>query len=295
MQEDLNQEFENYEDAMIGSIDTVLTSLEYKILNKFLLDQVIYVKCVNPNGHKVYVKNDLQLYTNSKNIIPMNNIESNNISYSFKFGCYDTLDNTCCGVLFELPDGYITVVTRVDMKPKEYNYSLTGFPPKSKTLSEDFSIVTYPVVNFSDIIENPNIILGYMDKNIINFKNDQLILQSDNINLMFDDISEIAEKFEKFNQIKQDVVRKIDFVMINLIKWNNICRDSELTTDEDKNKATIVRKNLEIRNDEITSILRLISKVSSKREDLKNISKELNSSISMIEEFLESASHQLIC
>lgn len=285
------EQFSSYSDII--SLDTLLISLDYKIINKIFTNEFILVKCVNPNGNKAYILNDLKLPTSLDPNYKLNVIDSINISYSFKIGCYNTIDNTCIGVLFELSDGFISTMIRGDdLKPIETNYNLSNL--KSLEKIDDLSIVTYPIITISDISENPDDMLKYTDVNIIKFKNDQLSLQTKNLNDMFEGIIEAHDKFEEFRTNKNNVIDKLNYIMLKLIKWNEICRTSYMTNDEDKDKCNSVRKNIEIRNNEANNIIKVMGKIAKKKEELKLILKELDDANEFIKECCDSVEHMLL-
>lgn len=289
--DDLN--FEEYGDIMNQSLDTLLISLEYKILNKiYTEDEMIILKCVNSNGHKIYIINDLNLPSAKNGCVFKGKIETDNsIPYSLKMGSYNTIDNTCSGILLESSNGLITLINRGDdLNPIEKSYSLL----ENSNGKKYNSIIIYPILKISDIIENAEGMLKYTDKNIASIKNDQLELQVTNLQEMYFDIIEIHDKFEEFNSIREEVIEKLKNVMIKINVWNNLCRNSQPITDEDKNKCNIVRKNIEMRNDEVTDILKIMEKVSSKRSKIKSIIAELDLSVSAIKEYLEIADKILI-
>lgn len=285
------EQFSNYSDII--SLDTLLISLDYKVINKIFTDEIILVKCANPNGNKVYILNDLNLPTSLDLNYKLNVIDTTNISYSFKIGCYNTIDNTCIGVLFELADGLVSTMIRGDdLKPIEVNYTLSNL--KSVDKIDDLSIMTYPIITISDISENPSDMLKYTDMNVIKFKNDQLALQTDNLNEMFDMSLDVHDALVEFNSCKDNVINKLNYIMLKLVKWNEICRTSYMTQDEDKDKCNRVRKNIEIRINEANNIIKVMGKIAKKKEELKLILKELNEANMFMKECSESVEHMLL-
>lgn len=286
---------ETYEDIIEKSFDSVVSNLGYKIVNRLVSDTLCYVKAYNPNGHLLYIVNDSNLNFNRDNSLLMRPSKEVFLPFSLKNGSMKIMSNACYGLLFESTSknggANITIMKLgPDFKPVEENYSI--YDGESKDVS---SVMNYPIISVSDLIEDPKTILLSTEKNISNFRNSYLIdIQLSELERMIDSIGLMGEKMIEFNAIREEKTEKLNELILKLNRWNSNFQRSDIWRDEENRQHNIVYKNLCYRNESATNLLRIIGKVLEVEKQIEEIGKNLDEAINHMKRSFKDLDQDLI-
>lgn len=265
-----------YGDVISRSFDSILVNLGYKMINKLYTGKNMLAKAYNPNGHMIYIINDISLNYNSKGMSNIKPTSDNIIPYSLKTGSLNVMNNSCYGILFESVNKSSSNITIVrfgsDLKPVEENFIV-----ESGGDNDAGSVMVYPVISINDLMEDPKTILLNTEKNISNFRNSYLIeIQLEELTKFIDLIDMTRWKFMEFNEVREEVTEKLNTRILNLNRWNNGFLQSDQTEDEHNKVSSVVYKNLCRRNESATNLLRIIAKVIENQKLLQETIKNLD-------------------
>jgi len=291
--ENNNIEFRNYEGLIKdNNLETELIEKGYAPLSKIIIEKngnrkTTYIKAINTLGQKVFILIDVNGFT-STNANDMILVESDNatiVPYSLKTGAYDCAKYELCGIAFECSSDSICVLTRGnnDLKPIEKNFVLINDTKKNEKYgkysdenNDDLGIMTYPVVLFSEIRENPQAILENTRLVTSRLRNESYISLVDklkNTNILID---YLTSSFKEFEIIRENIANKLNNALSELEIWNNEYLKNPPLSDENKTKFRLLKHNLVIRNENIETLLRCMKKVTDLNTSIKNITNDIS-------------------
>lgn len=270
-----------------SSLENELVKLGYVPLTKIVVStengqkRTQYIKAINKKGQKVFIMVDVAGFTSIRST-DLTLIESNDVTmvpYSIKTGAYTCASKEVCGVAFECGPDAICLLTREqeDMTPKEANFVFTEEAIRPiEDIRKDGNIMIYPVIRLSEIRANPELILSNTDIVTRRLRNATYTSELRELSQMQEAIINLNKVFGDFNAMREDIADKLNKTLTQLEKWNDIYIAKPPQTDEEKDKYRKLQYNMIIRNDGITTLLRTMKKVSEKRIEIEQISKEIN-------------------
>lgn len=265
------------------SIEKELLTYEYTPLHKIVTstgsnNKIQFIKALNSLGQKVYI------YVDINGFIPIENtdialIESSSpvsISYSMKTGAYNCVQHEVCGVAFECGSDSVCTLTRLgnDITPVENNYTFSD--PSSIKSDNNVSIMSIPIILLSEIRANPDLVLSNTDIVTRRLRNAtyQTLLQD--LAITEQAISNLHSSIELFQQRSNDIVCILSNKLLQYKNWNNAYITNPPQTDEFKEKHKLLRAAMARRNDEVTTILRIMRKIADKRDLITSLSSDIN-------------------
>lgn len=271
----------NYQDIISKScIDDKLELLGYRILNKIIVTEkngekkTQYVKAINKKGQKLFVFVDIPGYTtNSINDVNLVETNDNIVPYSLKQGSYECSSKTSSGVAFECgSDSFCVIIRDSNNNPIEQNYMFK----ERNIVNDDGTVMSYPIIRFSELINNPIITLSNTDVATRRLRNSSYTSELQNMLTLQQSIQKLSDSFNRFNEIRTDVGIKIKDTLSQLEEWNNIYLSNLPITDIEKDKYAKLQYNLIQRNEYIMILLQVMKKVSDKHIIIDSITKEIN-------------------
>ncbi|CAH6420686.1 Hypothetical protein HVR_LOCUS1255 [uncultured virus] len=300
----MNQEFQikDYQGIISNaSLENELLNAGYAPLSKIVIradngeKRTQYIKALNKNGQKVFILIDVSGYTTARST-DLTLIEAHNASiipYSVKTGAYQCADKDVCGVAFECGSDSVCVLTRSpqDLTPKEANFVFVEQNTLSAASIEapDGSIMSYPVVRLSEIRANPALVLSNTNIVTRRLRNSSYTSLLEELASEQQSIINLNTAFNRFNIIREKTAVQLNKTLTQLDQWNKIYIENPPTTDEYKDKYRELQYNLAHRNDDIATLLRLITKVLQKRAEIDVITKEINEIAAYAEDEFENA------
>lgn len=270
-----------------ASIENELLNAGYAPLSKIVVrtdngeKRTQYIKAINKNGQKVFILLDANGYTTARST-DLTLIEANSASivpYSLKSGAYECAGKDVCGVAFECGSDAVCVLSRgsSDLTPKEANFVFVEQKaPAAASLEIDGSIMTYPVVRLTEIRANPILVLSNTDTVTRRLRNTSYQAEIQDLASFQQSINKLNSSFVEFDAKRQVIASKLYRTLIRLEQWNDVYKADPPTSDEYREKYRTLLFNLAQRNENISTLLRLIEKVADKRVEIDNITKEIN-------------------
>ncbi len=270
-----------------ASIENELLNAGYAPLSKIVVrtdngeKRTQYIKAINKNGQKVFILLDANGYTTARTT-DLTLIEANSASivpYSLKSGAYDCAGKDVCGVAFECGSDAVCVLSRGsnDLTPKEANFVFVEQrAPSAASLEINGSIMTYPVVRLTEIRTNPILVLANTDMVTRRLRNTSYQSELQDLASLQQSINKLNAAVVEFSAKREIIATKLYRTLIQLEQWNDIYKANPPTSDEYKEKYRQLLFNLTQRNENISTLLRLIKKVADKRTEVEDITKEIN-------------------
>lgn len=195
----------------IITIENVLAKYGYKSMEKLVLNnKIIYVRCINTEGHTVFVDMQNSDYENedeSENIVNVSTVDKNDIEKDIKEKSYECIETDINGILI-IYENYYTTLTREGhrIEPKETTYVRNNL---NSNFNSD-NLIPFPIIGFEEIFEDNDVVNEYV-YNVTNRIYKQFY------KCYGENIVSLTEKIDKMNTLVTDFETDI----INKVKENN--------------------------------------------------------------------------
>ena len=266
-------------DSVINNLDTELMKYGYTNVGKIITKvdgklQTDYVKAINQKGQKVYILIDAAGFNpNLKQDVTIMELNNNGtVPYSLKLGTFNHAGLEVSGVAFECGVDTICTLIRgeIDAPPTEHNYSFAN------AISNDHSLVAYPVVKLSEIIADNKTVLENVDCVIRRLRKTAYNTELNELNLAYPAIERLENSLNRFNCLKDQAVININRTLTELNQLNDCYLANPPKDDENRENFRKVHQNLIKRNDAINTLLKCMHKVAHKFEGLNALSSEID-------------------
>lgn len=286
----MNQEFEirDYQGIIQNaSIENELLNAGYAPVSRIVVradngdKRTQYIKAINKKGQKVFILLDSHGYTTARST-DLTLIEAHSASivpYSLKTGAYECAGKDVCGVAFECGADAVCILSRgsQDLTPKEANFIFVEQQaPTAASIEVDGSVMTYPVIRLTEIRANPALVLVNTDTVTRRLRNTSYSAELTELSMTQQSINKLNASFIHFDAIREATANKLYKTLAQLEKWNEVYIANPPVTDEYKDKYRRLQYNLAQRNEDISTLLRIMKKIADKRIDIDVIINEIN-------------------
>lgn len=286
--EDQGFEIKDYQGIISNSsIENELIKNGYTPISKIIVrgtagrDQNQYLKAINKKGQRVFVKIDVNGYTTSRNG-DITVVETKNVSvipYSIKTGAFNCAKSEVCGVAFECGSDAICMLAHGedDLNPMESTFVFIDSKSAAiKDSPNDSGMMSYPIVKLSEIRANPQQVLINTDIVTRRLRNTSYESGLNELVQVQRSIDNLNQAYLRFDLAKQDAAYKLSSSLSQLEQWNDIYLANPPMTDEDRNKFRKIQANLSIRNEGMTTLLKLMKKISNLKPQIDLITRQID-------------------
>jgi hypothetical protein len=165
-----------------------------------------------------------------------------------KTGYSATVDPTASGVAIEQgPDLSVLLREGLESVPTETTYRLAGASGKS--------IVAYPVLRISDLLQAPDIAAKSVHTNTLALQTYARRLAEAGVVSALQKVKTIVAQLDAYHKTEGAVLKRMDATYRQLVEWYDVYQTMEQTEDTQK-KQVIVAANIRVRQDAMRRILR---------------------------------------
>lgn len=178
-----------------------LQSLGYQPITLFAFNNLKYIKCLNKLGEKVYIKVDQPcsdvpdiFLTSSTNVLP----------HSLKIGCLKLANYNTIGVTFEWPEsGHLSCL---EYQIKEDDDNMNVVESNFKTTESAFIgyPVSYPLIKFSEILADNELVLEGCNKVISQLRNATFKNNNDDLQSLLNSIQQFQDAVADFIDLTKE-------------------------------------------------------------------------------------------
>lgn len=283
------EEKNNFEDYIsLNNLEDDLKLHGFTPLSSVVIDdnKIKFIKAHSNRGQTVYIYIDKEGYLNDidDSIIYQENLNdvNNDISYSYKNGAYNSIGNLGTGIVFEYDCNNLYVIMRLNDEVDATEITYKNLNCDDSLLKNE--IITYPIVKYSEILVDKDIITNNIDDITRNLRNASYQLLLNDLNDTVTTLDSIYNGIDSFLIEKDNYLNELNDMMIDLNDVNNDYIKYPPTNDNDIEKYQILQNKLLEVNDDMSLLLYSIKKITNYNKELM----EYNENIRDVRAFLKS-------
>lgn len=269
-----------------SSLENELLNAGYAVLGRIVVrdgtgvDHTQYMKAVNKNGQKVFILIDGEGYSSAR-ATDLTLIESDRatlVPYSLKTSAYTCAGKDVCGVAFECGPDSVCVLAREpqDLTPRETNFVyVERSSPAAASVDMDGTLSTYPVIRLSEIRANPELVLANTDVVTRRLRNTEYEYAHADLVATAAAARRVEEALNRFDALIDNTAPKINATLNTLSQWNEIYISNPPQDEVEKAKYRNLQFNLAQRNENISTLLRSMTRVNEYRAQLEDIARSI--------------------
>ncbi len=248
---------------IVNDIENELSELGYTVINKIVTQKLQFLKAINKKGQKVYIYIDISDCSVKHNEIIITETNTKSLSYSIKNGAYNCAGTDVIGIVFEYGTNSICTIMRRDneLSFNETNY-VFNHKDHSHNLSFEGCVITYPIIKFSELKVNPDMVLYNTDVVTRRLRNSEDSYERQ-------ELANTDCALEKLNE----ALCMFKFTCNNSTE-NLLSTIQQLKSREDYQDYEL-RNDLIKSNDNIIKLICIMKKVASKRKEMEKITSEI--------------------
>lgn len=250
------------------SLENTLAKYGYKAMDKLVLhDKVIYIKCVNTNGHTVFVDIQGSEYENDVDgnkvihvkIVSVNDDSENRLQKDLKEKSYKCASPELNGVIIMYDNYYLTLNRNGHhIDPKEVTYVTID---SKRKVNECESLIPFPIVNYEDILEDFSLLDSYVHSVVDRIYDGFYRHREEEIKTLLKDITDLSTLTSDYYD---EIVERINLNNSNIEKlqqYKEKCEDNP--TKENKSNLRMIIFDLRVLNivdrENLCALTRLIN------------------------------------
>lgn len=192
------------ETPVICTTPLPLSSLGYQPITIFAFNNQKYIKSLNQLGEKVYIKVD-QPCSDVPDII----LESSSsvLPHSLKIGCLKLANYNTIGVTFEWPESGHLCCLEYQIKEDDENMNIVESNYKMTDSAEavfNGYPVSYPLIKFSEILADNDLVLQGCNKVISQLRNTTFKNNNDDLQILLDAIQQFQDTVADFIDLSNE-------------------------------------------------------------------------------------------
>lgn len=165
-----------------------------------------------------------------------------------KTGYSATVDPTASGVAIEQgPDLSVLLREGLESVPTETTYLLAGASGKS--------IVAYPVLRVSDLLQSPDLAAKSVHTNTLALQMYARRLAEAGVVSALQKVRKVVAQLDAYHKTEGTVLKRMDATYRQLVEWYDAYQTMEQTEDTQKKQA-LVAANIRVRQDAMRRLLR---------------------------------------
>lgn len=287
----ISQESNSYEDIISHNMESELTNLGYRILNKIIVSdingnkKVLYLKAINLKGQKVFIYVDVPGFTSmhQHDLVLIENNNGNIIPYSTKNGACDCAGTDVSGIAFEYGTNSVCTLLRENnyLKLNESNYTFINIIDNNSR--QEGCIISYPIIRLSEIRISPEILLNNTDIVIRRLRNAEDSYERGELTSTHNSLENLNITWQNFNCVFNDITMKLATSLKQCDDYNNIYLANPPCDDEYKEKFHKLQYALAKRHEGIIMLTCAMKKVANKRREIDCLNKDVDEIIKYLE------------
>jgi hypothetical protein len=231
-----------------------------------------YILAINKRGQYVLVNtNDKDVSRTERSVmVRSEHVKSSNIPHSIQRGSLECASGVC-GVAFD-NGKQLNLITRDDNTLSEHTQTLTYVSDNIASLGDN---VPFPIINYNDIVHNPNAILRNTDETTIK-------LQRHAYHNCKHSILDAAKEFKTLEDaLRRNIALEEHYSKMlsdSMIKLRKIANQYEMTppqNEEEAEKYNLIRFNLRRRNELFAYLIHTCSQMAEMKMQLRDMTKKI--------------------
>lgn len=255
-----------------------LENLRFTIIDKIYVDdetenvKIEYLKAYDPNGNIIFINLDTDINMEaSEDIIPYNKIfKASIIPQSVKMGLYKCLDKNICGIMVCSSKG-LCAIKHENENARDENLIFSTYQGTPVIIQNNFE--AYPIINLSDILNNYNQTLYYINIITQRIVNSLYVLLTNKSEELVENTNLYNEKIKNAIDINIRVAKEIANSLQILYKAYNSY------TDKNNDNVKKIIYNIQVRNN-------LMNKIFSYWNDINNFSDKIKNEINKLDSYI---------
>lgn len=258
------------------SIEDHLSKLHFTIIDKVYVEdgddsKIEYLKAYDPIGNIVFINIDTNINVETEEeVLAYNKIyKASIVPQSVKMGLNECISKNICGVMICTGKG-LCAIKHQNNKPQEENLVFSSYNGKPIVTAKNFE--AYPIINFTDIVNNYQETLNEIDLVTRRIRNSIYVMLINKTNEL---INYTADFNKNINIFANSINNATNQIANSLIALNK--NYSALENKNDDNASTIIY-NIQTRN-------LMIDKIFGIWNDVNNFSNNIKAELDKIESY----------
>lgn len=257
------------------SIIDKLSQLKFTVIDKVYIEdddepKIEYLKSYDPIGNIVFINidSDINLDVNEE-ILAYNKIyKASIVPQSVKMGLNECMSKNICGVMICTNRG-LCALKHENNKPQEENLIFSSYSGKPIVIANNFE--AYPIINYSDIINNYQETLNEIKLTSQRIKNSLYVLLLNNTNDLLKYSTEYDKNINIFTETVIDTAKQIANALSTLENAYNSYEN------KDNENVSKIIYNIQTRNVMLDKIFGIWNDVNNFSAKIKNELEKLES------------------